>query len=277
MEKKLEIKRRIMGAPDGLTTLWIILFLMMLSFVLFQACSADKGDSLTRIRSAGEISFAMEGTYPPFSFYTDKNELVGFDVDVAREVAKRLGVKVKLVPTPWGSIIPRLHAGAYDGILGSMAVTEERQKLVAFSMPYYYSGAQLMVRKDASFNGPSDLKGCIIGVVGGTTYENDAKSLEPSSIRQYPDDSQTLHVLHEGVLDGVITDRVVGVYFMNNGQYDLKPLDAPLRNEKMAVAFRKEDDVLLRKVNKILEKMHKDGTLSSLIKKVAMGEYKGSI
>ena len=277
MKDKLKRKRGIMGAPDALTTLWTILFLMIISFVLFQACSADKGDSLTRIRNAGQISFAMEGTYPPFSFYTVKNELVGFDVDVASEVAMRLGVKVKLVATPWSRIIQRLDSGAYDGILGSMAVTEERLKLLAFSVPYYYSGAQLMVRKDASFKSPTDLKGGTIGVVGGTTYENDAKLLGASHIRLYKDACQALYELHKGVLDGVITDKVVGVYFMNSGPFDLKPLGVPLRSEKIALAFRKGDDALLKKVNKILEAMRKDGTLSSLIKKVALGEYNGSI
>jgi polar amino acid transport system substrate-binding protein len=113
------------------TIFWAILFLII-AFVLNQGCSTDKGDSLARIRKTGQISFAMEGTYPPFSFYTDKNELVGFDVDVAREVAKRLGVKAKIVTTEWSTIIQGLRSGDYDGILASMAVIEERLKLVAF-------------------------------------------------------------------------------------------------------------------------------------------------
>lgn len=247
--------------------------ILMISLVFFSACSTEKGDSLTRIRKNGQISFAMEGTYPPFSFFTDKNELVGFDVDVAREVGKRLGVKVKIVTTEWRKIIPGLHSRAYDGILGSMAVTKERLKLVAFSVPYYYSGAQLMVRSDALFKSPIDLKERTIGVVVGTTYENDAKLLGASRIRLYKDDNQTMHDLHEGVLDGVITDKVVGFYLTNSGQFDIKRLGTVLRSEKIAVAFHKEDGALLKIVNEVLEAMHKDGTLDDLIKKVALGEY----
>ena len=255
------------------THLWAILFLIVISFVLNPGCSTDKGDSLNRIRNAGQISFAMEGTYPPFSFYTEKNELVGFDVDVAHKVAKRLGVKAKIVTTEWSNIIQGLRSGDYDGILGSMAVTEERLKLVAFSVPYYYSGAQLMVRSDASFKSVTDLKGRAIGVVGGTTYENDAKLLGAGRILLYKDDNQTIHELQKGVLDGVITDKVVGCYLMNSGQINLKRLGALLRNEKIAVAFRKEDDALLKKVSKILETMRKDGSLDDLIKKVTLGGY----
>jgi polar amino acid transport system substrate-binding protein len=215
----------------------------------------------------------MEGTYPPFSFYTDKNELVGFDVDVAHEVAKRLGVKVKIVTKDWSSIIQGLRSGDYDGILASMAVTEERMKLVAFSVPYYYSGAQLMVRSDASFKSVTDLKGKNIGVVGGTTYENDAKLLGAGRIRLYKDDKQTIQELQKGVLDGVITDKVVGYYLMNNKRFEIKLFGDLLRNEKIAIAFRKEDDALIKKVNKILESMLKDGSLENLIKKVALGGY----
>jgi ABC-type amino acid transport substrate-binding protein len=118
--------------------------------------SADK--SLKKIQDAGKIRFAMSGGYPPFNYYNDKNELVGFDVDIARAIAKKLGVEFEPVTTDWNGIIEGLRAGRYDGILGSMAVTEERLKVVDFSDPYYYSGAQLMVSKDSGINGPEDLK-----------------------------------------------------------------------------------------------------------------------
>jgi polar amino acid transport system substrate-binding protein len=255
------------------TTAWSILVFLMASFALFPACSADKGDSLTRVKKAGQILFAMSTGYAPFSFYNDKKELVGFDVDVAHEVAKRLGVELKIVITPWSGIIDGLQSKAYDGILGSMAVTEDRLKVVNFSIAYYYSGAQLMVRKDAPFKSPSDLKGATIGIEAGTTYEKDAEVLGAGDIRLYHDSYKALVDLQKGVLDGSITDKVAGIYAMNVGKLEIKPLGASLRNETIAVAFRKEDDTLLKEVNKILKAMHRDGTLNALIKKVAGGEY----
>jgi len=240
---------------------------MMMSLVLVLGCSEKEKDSLTRVKDKGEISFAMSGGYPPFNFYNEKNELVGFDVDVGKAVAKRLGVEFKPVTTEWSGIIEGLRSGAYDGILGSMAVTPERQKVVDFSTPYYYSGAQLVVQKSSDFTSPADLKGKIIGVVTGTTFENDAEKLGAGKVNLYKDDTQTLTELNNGVVDAVITDRVVGVNAVNSEKFDIELLGTPLRSEDIAVAFRKGEDTLRKKVNSILEEMHSDGTLTRISKK----------
>lgn len=240
----------------------VTLFALMLA-----GCSEENTDSLTRVKDAGEISFAMSGGYPPFNFYNDNNELVGFDVDVAGEVAKRLGVSFKPVTTEWSGIIEGLRSGAYDGILGSMAVTEQRLEVVNFSVPYYYSGAQVVVKKGAPFTATAELKGKTIGVVTGTTFAKDAEKLGAGDVKLYKDDTHTLTELNSGVVDGVITDRVVGVNAMNSGKFDITLLGMPLRGEDIAVAFRKGDDTLLDAVNNTLAEMHKDGTLSKLSKK----------
>lgn len=244
------------------TTTAIIVTLLSLS-----ACSEKEKDSLTRVQDAGEISFAMSGGYPPFNFYNDQNQLVGFDVDVAREVARRLGVRLKPVTTEWSGIIEGLRSAAYDGILGSMAVTQERQNVVSFSVPYYYSGAQVMVKKDSSYTDPEQMDGKTVGVVTGTTFAEDATRLGAGDIKLYKDDTQTLTELQNGVVDGVITDRVVGVNAMNSGKFDIVMLGSPLRSEEIAVAFNKKDDTLLAKVNTILKAMHDDGTLSEFSRK----------
>jgi len=248
-----------------------LVYLLLASFLVssffFYGCTEKKKDSLSRVKEKGEISFAMSGGYPPFNFFNDKNELVGFDVDVAREVANRLGVKLKPVTTEWSGIIEGLRSGAFDGILGSMAITEERLKVVNFSTPYYYSGAQLLVRKDSTFTSPQELKGKIIGVVTGTTFENDAKKLGAADVKLYKDDTQTLLELNNGVIDAVITDRVVGVTAMNSGKFNIRLLGSPLRSEDIAVAFRKDDKALLSAVDEIISEMHKDGTLSKISKK----------
>ncbi|MEF2145427.1 MAG: ABC transporter substrate-binding protein [Desulfovibrionaceae bacterium] len=230
------------------------------------ACGAseEKQDGLARVKAAKEISFAMSGGYPPFNFYNETNELVGFDVDVAREIATRLGVELKPVTTEWSGIIEGLRAGAYDGILGSMAATDERRKVVDFSIPYYYSGAQLLARSDAPYQAATDLKGKIVGLVTGTTFENDAKQLGAGDIRLYKDDNQTLLELNSGVVDAIITDRVVGVNAMNSGKFDIKLVGAPLRGEDIAVAFRQGDDSLRQAVDAHLQAMREDGTLTKL-------------
>lgn len=232
--------------------------------LLLAGCGQEPRNALERVKAAGEISFAMSGGYPPFNFYNESNELVGFDVDVAREVAGRLGVSLKPVTTEWSGIIEGLRAGAYDGILGSMAITDERLKVVDFSVPYYYSGAQLLVREDAAFGAPGDLAGRTVGLVTGTTFEGDAQALGAGEVRLYKDDTQTLLELDNGVVDAVITDRVVGIGAMNSGKFAIRLLGGPLRSEDIGVAFRKDDGALRDAVNTALAAMHADGTLTEL-------------
>lgn len=234
-----------------------------LATLLLAGCGKEPENALERVRATGEISFAMSGGYPPFNFYNESNELVGFDVDVAREVARRLGVALKPVTTEWSGIIEGLRAGAYDGILGSMAITAERLKVVDFSVPYYYSGAQLLVREDASFIDPAELAGRTVGLVTGTTFEGDAKALGAGEIRLYKDDTQTLTELNSGVVDAVITDRVVGIGAMNSGKFAIRLLGGPLRSEDIGVAFRKDDGALRDAVSAALAAMHQDGTLTA--------------
>jgi polar amino acid transport system substrate-binding protein len=248
-------------------------FLLIPAILIFSACFNASESTLSQIKDAGKITFAVEGTYPPFSFYSKQNELVGFDVDVAKEIAKRLDVEAEFVTVKWSKMISGLNAGEFDCIVASMAVTDDRLKLVAFSKPYYYSSSQLIVRSDASFQDPKDLNGKTIGVVAGTTYEADAKRLGANPILLYKDDYECLQQLHQGVLDGVITDKVLGAYLKNIGQLQTRLLGPPLRQEKIAVAFRKQDVALLRTVNKILRAMAKDDILNTLISKVAQGNY----
>lgn len=245
----------------------ILLTLTLMALALTAGCGSEEQTALERVKQSGEISFAMSGGYPPFNFYNEQNELVGFDVDVANEVAKRLGVTLKPVTTEWSGIIEGLRSGAYDGILGSMAVTPKRREVVDFSSPYYYSGAQLVVREDAPYQSPDALKGKILGVVTGTTFEQDAKQLGAGDVRLYKDDNQTLLELDNGVVDAVITDRVVGVNAQCGNRFNVRLLGSPLRSEDIAVAFRKDDGTLREAVNAILAKMHEDGTLSSISQK----------
>ncbi|GFM37169.1 ABC transporter substrate-binding protein [Desulfovibrio psychrotolerans] len=257
-----------MNMLKRITELAVVLLLL----AVVAGCSDEKEDSLARVKKAGEISFAMSGGYPPFNFYDAENRLTGFDVDVAEEVARRMGVALRPVTTEWSGIIEGLRAGTYDGILGSMAVTESRQRVVNFSIPYYYSGAQVMVRTgDDGATGPvtdvAQLEGKTIGVVTGTTFEEDAKGLKAGEVRLYKDDTQTLMELGNGVVDAVITDRVVGVNAMNAGRFKVTMLGGPLRSENIAVAINKADDTLLAEVNTVLKAMHDDGTLAGLSRK----------
>ncbi|MFW6028650.1 MAG: transporter substrate-binding domain-containing protein [Halanaerobiales bacterium] len=113
-------------------------------------------DSLQRVLDAGEITFAMSGGYPPFNYFEDE-ELVGFDVEIGKEVANRLGVEYTPITTNWSGILEGLRSGRYDGIFGSMAITDDRLEVVDFTDPYYYSGAQIIVKEGSDIKGVEDL------------------------------------------------------------------------------------------------------------------------
>ncbi|QEN04095.1 transporter substrate-binding domain-containing protein [Thiospirochaeta perfilievii] len=224
-------------------------------------------------KEEGVIMFAGSGGYPPFNFITESNEVDGFDVDVAKEIAKRLDLELEYVTTAWDGIIEGLRASRYNGILGSMAVTEEREKIVDFTTPYYYSGAQIITKKDSNIKSLEDIdETTTIAVVTGTTFVKDVDALG-ANVRMYEDDNQTLMELLNGRVDAVITDRVVGLNAMKQikGGEDLKLTGELLRKEECAIALKKGDD-LLDEINKILMDMRGDGTL----KKISNKWFEGS-
>ncbi len=223
---------------------------------------------------ASTISFAGSGGYPPFNFVTDDGSVQGFDVDVAGEIAKRLDRELEYKTTAWDGIIEGLRAGRYDGILGSMGITAEREEVVDFSTPYYYSGPQLIVKKDSGITGVSDLTPeSTIGLVTGTTFEKDADKLGVK-IKLYEDDNQTLMELLNGRVDGVLTDRIVGLNAIAKlGRGDeLTLVGSVLRTETMGIAFQDSDDELRESVNAILQDMRADGTLKRISAKWFNGE-----
>lgn len=242
-------------------------------FLLIAACSCERDNSLSKVRQAGHIRLATSAGYSPFSFYNDKKELVGFDIDVAGEVAKRLGVGLKIIDTPWEGIIDGLNAQRYDGILGSMSVTEARRAIVSFSTPYYYSRTRLMVQTVSPFKKHAELKDRTIGIAAGTTFEKDAGIIGAKNIRRYASDDEALLGLHKGEVAAVITDEIVGTHTANRKKLRIKSLGGPLGEGQIAAAFRKEDKALLAEVNHALQTMQKDGALRRLMEKMAREGY----
>ncbi len=245
-----------------------ILIISLLSCVLLFGIAGCASESEEPEQSEDTIEFAMSGGYPPFNYFNEENQLVGFDVDVGKEVAERLGKEYAPITTAWDGIIEGLRGGRYDGILGSMAITEKRLEVVNFSDPYYYSGAQLIVRNDSGINTPDDLENAVVGVATGTTFEKDAKAIPGvSDVRLYEDDNQTLMELNVERIDGVITDRIVGLNAFREAGFDFKLCGSVLRTEKMAVAINKENEQLLEDINTVLAEMREDGTLKEISEK----------
>jgi polar amino acid transport system substrate-binding protein len=124
-----------------------IILCLLLAGVLGFAPVAG-ADELAQIKDAGQMKIAMSGAYPPFNFINEKNEVVGFDAAIGREIARRLGVEPVIVTTAWDGILAGLLAKKYDTICGSMTITDKRLEVVDFVGPYYRSGRGIFIRQD---------------------------------------------------------------------------------------------------------------------------------
>jgi len=215
----------------------------------------------------GYLTVALTGKYPPFSFYDRDGELAGFDVDVSRGVARELGLKLKIVTTEWDGILAGLLAGKFDAIIGSMAITAEREKQVDFSRPYYVSGAQLFVNSKTGGNirDIGDLAGKRVGVVLGETFEHYLTEKHPEiETVTYKSTVDIYQDMLNGRLDGFVTDRLVGGYQIKAADMPFRPAGDLLYRERMGIPVASGHHELLARINRALADLEKSGYLADL-------------
>ncbi len=123
----------------------------LIILTLIIAATLSFSQTLVQIKQRGKLLVGTEPTFPPFEFVDESNQIVGFDLDIANELAKRLGVKVEVVSLPFDSLIPALQQGKIDMVIAGMTITEDRAKVVDFSKPYFEANQAIVVRKDGSF------------------------------------------------------------------------------------------------------------------------------
>ncbi len=261
--------------------------LLIVSFVFVGAGSAFAGSVLDEIMAAGVIKVSTDANYAPQSFLNDKGELEGFDISVAKEVGKRLGVKVKFITPDWDLITAGKWGKRWDISIGSMTPTKERMNALYFTMPYYSTPAQFAVHKDnTTIKSLKDLAGKHIGVATETTYDRYlARDLElvgvemkyqdwnARKITTYPTDANAIEdlALGDGVrIDALLTAKPTifqGIKAGCGGGCPIKMLGDPVYYEHLSVALdksRPNSEPLLKKLNQILSSMYKDGKLVEL-------------
>lgn len=240
--------------------------LSAMAAVSFTATSAS-ADDLEKIKSAGSLSIAMTGQYPPFNFVNDKNEVVGFDASIGNEIAKRIGVEGKIVTTAWDGIIAGLLANKYDTIVGSMTITPEREKAVDFVGPYYHAGRGVFVAEGSASKTLDDLKGKTLGVTLGETHEKWARAEGGWDIRTYKGLPELLLELKVGRVDAIVVDNIpVKVAIKESGE-KLRQLDTPdIEGGSVAIgiAIRKNNPELKAAMQKALDDMLADGTYEKI-------------
>ncbi|MBB4320448.1 ABC-type amino acid transport substrate-binding protein [Agrobacterium tumefaciens] len=225
-------------------------------------------DDLQKIEKAGKLSVALSGAFPPFSFVDGNNKVVGFDVDVGREIAKRMKVEPAFVTTAWDGIIAGLVTGRYDTIIGSMSITDERKKAVDFVGPYYRSGLAVFVKKGAGVDNVDALEGKAIGVTLGEAAEKWAREQNKFEIRTYKGLPEMLLDLNAGRVDAIVADDVpvfVAIAKSNAPVEQVK--DDRMPRYDIGMAIRKGNPELAATMQKALNDMMKDGTYETISKK----------
>lgn len=244
--------------------------LLLLSIVMvFGIAGCSQKTNTAKTEKNETFRFAMSGLYKPFNFQDQNGNLVGFDVEIGNEIAKRMGKKAEPVTNPWETILVGLTSGKYDAIIGSMAITEERKKNADFSQPYYRSGAQVFVAaNNQEITKTDDIKNKKIGVVKNSTYgELALVYTDKDNLFEYDSDLTALQDLETGRVDVVITDQMVGFRVIKEGAIDIIDVGDPLSMDEMGIPVKKGNTELLDQINKALDEMIADGTYEQISKK----------
>jgi polar amino acid transport system substrate-binding protein len=263
----------------------ILMKLLAGATLLASVHSAYAGETLDRVMENKALVVATNSGWPPQSYLDDSNQMVGFDIDVSREIAKRLGVEVTFQTPDWATLTGGRWQGRYDLGVGSVTPTKARSQVIDFAGIYYYSPYVYVVHKDSDAKSVDDLKGKVIGVETATTSEDfinrkleiDAPGLppveyklEPGEVRTFADSMLPFDDLRLGAgvrLDAVIAPEQTALNAIKNG-YPVRVLEGDYAfREPLVVIAEKVDPEWTAKVGSIIEEMKKDGTLGQLTTK----------
>lgn len=246
---------------------------------------AHAGATLDRVMEKKAMVVATNSGWPPQSYLDDNNEMVGFDIDVSKEIARRLGVEVSFETPDWATLTGGRWQGRYDLGVGSVTPTKARAQVIDFVGIYYFSPYVYVLHKDSTAKSVEDLKGKVIGVETATTSEDfinrkleiDAPGLPPveykleqGEVRTFADSMLPFDDLRlgDGVrLDAVIAPEQTGLNAIKNG-YPLRILEGEYAfREPLVVIAEKVDPEWTAKVGGVIDEMKKDGTLATLTTK----------
>jgi polar amino acid transport system substrate-binding protein len=224
--------------------------------------------SLTEIKKRGKLIVGTEPTFPPFEFVDEKNQVVGFDMDIANELAKRLGVKLEIVNLPFDSLIPALLQGKIDLIIAGMTITEERAKVVDFSKPYFEANQAIVVRKDGKFEPKKleELVGKKVAVQLGTTGDLVVSEINGVQVVRFQKFTDAFLELQNGRVDAVVLDEAPAKAYVKKFPKFL--ISAVVdTGETYGIAVKKGNKELLNFVNQTLDILKSSGTYNKLIQK----------
>lgn len=246
----------------------LLMVILMVVGLFTGVYAADK--SFDKVKDKGVLVVGLDATFAPMGFRGENGEIVGFDIDLAKEVAKRWGVEVEFKPCEWDGIIFDLNSGNIDMVWNGMTMTEERIKQVTFSEPYFTDGQLIFSRKGEEVKKVAELEGKVVGLQLGSSADYAVQKSDIFSkikeVKKYATNVEALMDLEAGRTDAVVVDTVAGKYY-NSKRATLTYSDESLTTEYYGVAMRKKDKALAEKLNATLDEMRADGTFDKISEK----------
>ena len=232
--------------------------------------SSNKDNSLNAVLESGKFVLGLDVSFPPMGFLDENNEIVGFDIDVAKEVCTRLGVELVTKSIDWDKKEEELNTHQIDCIWNGFTITPSRTETINFTEPYMKNEIIVVVPSTSDIRNIKDLSGKKVGAQSGSTSQEVMEGLSNYSemtASTYENATTLLDHLSNNDIDAAILDSVVAYYliFANEGQFYI--LSDSLAEEVFGVGFRKKDQALRNKVQELMSDMKADGTLGSISKK----------
>ena len=227
-------------------------------------------DSWQKIQDKGYFVLGLDDSFPPMGFRDENNEIVGFDIDMAKAAAEYLGVEVKLQPVIWDTVILSLTNGDIDCIWNGMSVTPKRLESINVTDPYVRSDQIIVTLAASPLKTKADLAGKIVGTqMGSSTL--DALNADPETLnsfkelKQYATFTEAMMDLQNGRLDAVVIDSIAFYGDFNVKSPDaFKVMDENFATEDMAIGVRKEDNAWREKLNEAMQYLKDNGTAAEI-------------
>lgn len=223
-------------------------------------------------KDSNEFVLGLDDSFPPMGFRDENNEIVGYDIDLAKEVCSRIGMTFRAQPIDWSAKEQELNTGKISCIWNGLSITPERLEALTFSEPYLNNAQIVVVKADSGIKTLSDMAGKKLGVQAGSSAA-DAIDGVPSfksslkEIVEFKENITALNDLEIGGVDGVAMDSVVAEYSIKTTGKNFVVLDEGLAPEQYGIAFKKGNTELRDKVQNALNEMAADGTTAKISEK----------
>lgn len=247
------------------------LMMALISFAMLSGCGKQEEavPAKPAVTLPSAIVVGLDDNFPPMGFRDESNALVGFDIDLAKEAGKRLGVDVSFKPIDWNAKEAELNGKRVDVLWNGLTITEERKANILFTKPYLENRQIVVVMDSSTVKTKADLAGKVLGVQDGSSaveaVQKDAitaKSIK--ELKKFGDNVTALMDLSAGRLDALVVDEVVGRYYTSKKPGEYRILEENFGTEDYGVGTRKDDTELMGRIQKAMEDMKADGTAATI-------------